>query len=371
MRILVIKLADIGDALTATPALRALRKTFPTAHITVLTKPAPAMLLRDLPTVDEVIVSPGFRYIAPGSHPDPADLLALLRLLRRLWSDKFDITFVFHHLTSHSGALKYALLVGASRAGLRVGLDNGRGFFLNRKVSDAGFGGCHEVDYWLQVVAVMGARPVLPVKLELAISEADQAWAGMVLATGPWGERRGPLVAIHPGSGAYTLARRWPAARFAAVADRLSRERQARIVLIGGPDDAEASAAMLAESREPVLNLAGQTTLGRLAALLSACDLFIGGDSGVMHLAVAAGTAVVALFGPTNHRAWGPYAPAGRATVLRVDRPGCPCLYVGHQVGNREGCAGRECLNAITPEMVYQAAINSLSAEKLAAVSKE
>jgi len=364
MRILVIKLADIGDALTATPALRVLRENFPAAHIAVLTKPAPATLLRALPTVDEVIVAPGFRYAAPGDRPDCSDLLALLRLLRQLWAARFDITFVFHHLTSRSGTFKYALLAGASRAGLRVGLDNGRGFFLNRKVRDAGFGDRHEVDYWLQVVAAVGARPLSPVKMELAIPEADRKWAGAALAAGPWGECRGPRVAIHPGSGAYSLARRWPPARFAAVADRLGRECQARVVLVGGPDDLEASATMLAESRWPVLDLAGQTTLGQLAALLSACDLFIGGDSGVMHLAVAAGTPVVALFGPTNHRAWGPYAPAGRATVVRVDRPGCPCLYVGHQVGHREGCASRQCLNAITPEQVYQAAIDLLAVGK-------
>lgn len=165
---------------------------------------------------------------------------------------------------------------------------------------------------------------------------------------------RPPRVVIHPGSGGYAPARRWDAASFAAVADALHAERGAQIVLVGGPGDGAAAvqAAMQAEA----LDLSGQTTLPELAALLAGADLFIGADSGVMHLAAAAGAPVVAIFGPSSHTAWAPWAPGGRAAVVRSGVACSPCSYVGHSIGLREGCPARTCMRLVTPAQVLDAA---------------
>jgi heptosyltransferase-2 len=171
---------------------------------------------------------------------------------------------------------------------------------------------------------------------------------------------RGPLVAIYPGSGGYSLARRWGWENYIAVGRALEREFDAQIVVVGGPQETEL-AWRVAAGIPNALNLAGETTLGQLGALLGRCQLFVGNDGGPMHLAATMGVPVVAIFGPSNHRAWGPYAPSGRARIVRVDLPCSPCLYVGHRLGRRHGCATMECLRLVTPDMVLGPARELLS----------
>ena len=164
---------------------------------------------------------------------------------------------------------------------------------------------------------------------------------------------QGHRVAIHPGSGGYSMARRWEPAKWAAVADALTERHGAQVILVGTPADGADS--VQAAMHGPATNLAGRTSLPQLAALLGQCDLFLGADSGVMHLAAAMGVPVVALFGPSNHLAWGPWTPAGRSTVVRLGVHCSPCSYVGHSVGLRDGCWHRSCMADLQPEQVLAA----------------
>lgn len=363
-RILVIKLSDIGDVLTATPALRALRQSFPAARIDALVPPNSAPVLRGSPLVDGILISHKFRYGNPLEALSPKVLAEALYIAARLRSSGYDVAIVLHHLTTRWGAWKYAALALASGAKVRAGLDNGRGWFLTHRARDLGFGARHEVEYWLEVVALIGARTD-DLSLEVTISPEDEAFANDQI---PMTNAQCPLVAIHPGSGGYSLARRWDAEGFARVAEALIERYGARIVLVGTPADGVSKVASLmhpARLTKSCTNLEGRTTLGQLAAVLKRCDLFIGADSGVMHLACAVGTPVVAIFGPSNHRAWGPWTgswklEAGRAVVVRVDLPCSPCSYVGFSVGRREGCQARTCMRMVTPEMVLEAATRLL-----------
>ena len=170
-RILVVKLATLGDLLTVTPVVRALREAFPTAHVGVLATPASAVALRDLDSVDSVIPFDKVRF------DRPVDALMRLpwaaSLARTLRAGRWDALVLLHHLTTPFGIAKYAALCLASGAALRVGLDNGRGWFLTHRAEDRGFGWRHEVDYWLEVVGVLGApRPARP-RLELAVGPAE------------------------------------------------------------------------------------------------------------------------------------------------------------------------------------------------------
>ena len=342
-RILVVKLSDIGDVLTAIPALRALRESFPAARLEALVPPNSAPVLAESPLVDEVIVFDKFQYDRPIDAFKPSSLAALVRLALDLRRQRYDCLVILHHLTTRWGTLKYAALALISGAKVRVGLDNGRGWFLTHRARDGGFGARHEVEYWLDVVGTIGARTE-DTSLEMAIGAEDEAFAN----------DQCPLVAIHPGSGGYSLARRWSAEGFAHVADALVERHGARIVLVGTPADGVSQVASL--MRSEAVNLEGKTNLKQLAAILKRCDLFIGADSGVMHLAAAVGTPLVAIFGPSNHRAWGPWPRDGRHVILRADLPCSPCSYVGFSVGQREGCQAMTCMKAITPEMVLAAA---------------
>ncbi|MFQ6016234.1 MAG: glycosyltransferase family 9 protein, partial [Anaerolineae bacterium] len=351
-RILVVKLSDIGDVLTATPALRALRQSFPKAQLEVLLPPNSREVLDGSPLTDQLIIFDKFQYDRPLDALAPTNLTTALRLGRWLRERRLDTLILLHHLTTGWGALKYATLALASGAPRRLGLDNGRGWFLTDRVKDHGFGFKHEVAYWLDVVGELGATTE-DSRLEISITAEEEEYAANLLNGGQTAAagRIGPVVAVHPGSGGYSRARRWSAAGFAQVADALVERYGARVMLVGKGSDglAEVAALMKREAR----NLADQTTIKQLAALLKRCDLFLGNDGGVMHLAAAVGTPVVAIFGPSNHRAWGPWGD--EHAVVRLDLPCSPCFYRGFELGTPEGCASRECLTSITSQQVLAA----------------
>lgn len=364
MRILVVKLADLGDVLTATPALRALRNSLPEAEIDVLVTPQGQGVLTGSPYVDQVIVFPKSLFDSPAGILNPAASLEAIKLFIKLRSRRYDAVAVMHHLTTNWGAWKYAALSILSGARVRAGLDNGRGWFLTDRAPDDGFGARHEVEYCVEVAKLLGAKEDLG-PLELPLSESDKAFARELLPEG------GPIIAIHPGSGAYSPARRWPIEKFQALASILS-ERGAFLVIVGGPEEETIAAQVAQRVFGRCLNMAGVTSIKQLAALLADCGLFIGSDSGVIHVATAVGTPVVAIFGPSNHWAWGPWygkPPTTETLVLRSDIPCSPCFYVGLGLGSRFGCPPRTCLQEISPEQVAEAAWRLISAREESGVN--
>ena len=164
-----------------------------------------------------------------------------------------------------------------------------------------------------------------------------------------------PLVAIHPGGaanpGMTLLSKRWQPEGFAAVADRLVDTYGALIVLVGAASDAEPVEAVRGAMRHEPLVLAGKTSLGQLAAIYERCSLMIGHDSGVMHLAVAVGTPVVAIFGPTDPRVYGPYAN-GSLAVRKDAQCSERCFVPGRAIA---AYCDRRCIDAVTVEDVWQA----------------
>ncbi|HUS17283.1 MAG TPA: glycosyltransferase family 9 protein [Chloroflexia bacterium] len=366
-RILCVKLADIGDVLLCTPAIRVIRARYPAAQIDLLTPPSSAGVLGAAPEIDEVIVFNKFPFDTLGSVFNLKTVYGALRFLWRLRWRRYNALLVFHHYTLRFGALKFAAVALASGAPVRAGVDNGRGWFLTHRVPDRGFSAQHQAEYWLDVAALAGAAPrPHDRQIRMPVAQADVTAAQTLLAEYglPGG---GPLIAVHPGAGWYSTARRWPVAHFAALIHDLVQQRGAAILLLGGPDETalaeEVRAAVPEPVRARVFNVAGRTSIAGSAALLSRCDLFIGNDSGPLHVATAAGTRVLGIFGLSNWRAFGPYRPPvpgepppRPARIIRQDLPCQPCLYRGTGLGLREGCGPRPCLTALMPEAVLAAA---------------
>jgi heptosyltransferase-2 len=352
-RILVVKLADLGDLLTATPAMRALRLAHPSAHIGALITPKSTSILAGTDLVDEVLPfeKAAFdRPLAAGSS-----LPMALSLARRLRVGRWDALVLLHHLTTSFGVAKYAALCLASGAKRIAGLDNGRGWFLTDRVVDEGFGARHEADYWLAVAGLLGGHNPSP-RYEVPVAAADRVWAdAQVSQIGPAAVG---LLAIHPGSGAFSLARRWPAERFATVVRALVERFGLRPLVIQGPGPDEGLLARTVAVGAGGAAIVGPApSLGALVALLERVRLFVGNESGVLHLAVAAGAPIVSIFGPTNDRAWGPYPlDAPRHAVVRETLACTPCVHRGHTFGTPAGCAARTCIDLIEPSAVVAAA---------------
>src|SRR5215469_6680371 len=330
--ILVVKLATIGDLLLATPSLRALRETYPAAHIDLLVTPASAGLLDDWEVIDRVIVLDKYLFDYPQQVlKNPRNLLRLRPLWHDLRDGRYDAVLLLHHLTLFYGRLKHQILMRATGAKWRIGLDNGHGWFLNVRVKDRGFGAMHEADYNLAIAKAAGAStndrqltvPINAVERQQALqllTEIVPIQASYFSISHIPGSRHGsddpehpssrrPLIAMHPGSGGYSTARRWAPERFAQLADTLFNDIGGQLILLGGSEEAELHQQIfeLMQSDMPVRSFAGKGNVRVAAAILEQADLFIANDSGLMHLATAVGTPTVAIFGLTNSAAWGPY----------------------------------------------------------------
>jgi heptosyltransferase-2 len=359
-RILVVKLASLGDLLTATPALRALRTSFPRAHLAVLATPSSAPALRGLDSLDEVLL---FDKVAFDQPRDAVrGLPRALRFACGLRAGGWDALVLLHHLTTPFGVAKYAALARASGAPVRAGLDNGRGrWFLTHRAVDRGFGWRHEADYWLDVVETLGARRPARPRLELAIAPDDETWAAA-----RWDEMApGQAALLVPGSGAFSLARRWTPERFIEVGRALHAEDGLTPIVLSGlaADEQELAwrvgAGIGSEARVAPPAPSPQA----LSALIRRCRLVVANDGGPVHVAAAVGTPVVAIFGPTNHRAWGPYPPhEERNQVVREPLACSPCIHRGHSFGTPQGCGARTCLAILEPATVLAAGRRALVA---------
>ena len=382
--ILVVKLATIGDLLLATPSLRALRETYPAAHIDLLVTPASAGLLDDWEVIDRVIVLDKYLFDYPQQVlKNPRNLLRLRPLWHDLRDGRYDAVLLLHHLTLFYGRLKHQILMRATGAKWRIGLDNGHGWFLNVRVKDRGFGAMHEADYNLAIAKAAGAStndrqltvPINAVERQQALqllTEIVPIQASYFSISHIPGSRHGsddpehpssrrPLIAMHPGSGGYSTARRWAPERFAQLADTLFNDIGGQLILLGGSEEAELHQQIfeLMQSDMPVRSFAGKGNVRVAAAILEQADLFIANDSGLMHLATAVGTPTVAIFGLTNSAAWGPYIsdhPSRKAVVVKLDLPCMPCFYRGHDLGTPEGCITRDCLTLLEVDPVATAA---------------
>lgn len=349
-RILAIKLADLGDLLITEPALRSLRVAYPRARIDVLTTPAAAGLVPYLGGSYNVVTFSKHDFDTARALFRPGQTFRLTSFGRELRRSRYDAVAIFHHLTTPMGAIKFRALALATGAKKIAGLDNGRGDFLTHPALDLGFGARHTVEYMLEVSTQLGGSPVDP---RPALRGARQQ--GFI--TGELPER---YAAVFPTTGPFAPGRNWPAASFAGLA-RLLESEDLTPVILGASDACDVARTILKEV-SGAIDLTGRTSLSDVIDVVRNAQVTITGDSFPGHLADAVGTPLVSIFGPSNHRTWGPYgaAIAGKADtsktiIVRHDVPCSPCLYTGYRLGRPNGCPVRTCLHSITPNTVMAA----------------
>lgn len=340
-RVLLVQLADVGDLILTTPALVAIRQALPNAHLALLTTQHSTAIL-ETGLVDAVHTLSRAQLGRAFFKPDT------LRTVWALRAHQYEAVVFFHHFTLKFGTLKFAFIAWATGAPRVIGIDNGNGWFLTESLPDEGFGVKHQAVYWLELVRLLGASS--------ALQRAHVAFDGGVL---PVATTVNPRVVIHTGSGGYSLARRWLPEYFARVADVLHQEFNAQIVFVGTSNDGFSE--VKPHLQHLPVDLVGKTTLTQLADVIRSADLYIGADSGIMHLAGAVRVPMIALFGSSNHQAWGAWSPQGNVTVLRSAPLCSPCSYVEHHIGAREGCTARTCMRLITPNDVIKSARAILS----------
>lgn len=345
-RILCLRLSGLGDLVHALNALALLRRERPEAHIAWALEDRFAGLLTGHPHVDELIVVPRGPWAAALKRPWrwPGLAPALSRFASGLRERRFDASVDFQ------SSLKSAWLVRAARAGLRIGFDRPVSRELNRLVQNSlvrvPAAGVHRIERDLALLAPLGiptcyAEPLVPVSPQDA-EAADRLLSGTLAG--------GPLVVIHPGTSKAAAFKRWLPDRYAAVADELVTKRTADVLVTCGPEDRDLAEEVLRLMRCRGALAPRTQNLQQFARLVSRAALFVGSDTGAMHIASALGAPVVALFGPKDPVQTGPYC--SRSMVV-TGQAGCrPC--------NRRKCSHVRCMTSISAESVLDAAIQVL-----------
>jgi heptosyltransferase I len=335
-RILLIKPSSLGDIVHAMPVVAALKDRWPEAQLTWLVKRQWADLVEHIEGVDRI-------------QPMDATLPGWLGQVTALRAERFDL------MIDLQGLLRSAAIGWASGVPTRVGFANGREgspWFYTHRVPVPRVE-MHAVDRYLLVAAALGAPSKGMPEFRFKVTDEDLSVVRELLQRRDLSLEK-PWVAMN--ISARWLTKRWPPRAFAAVADQLTKEGLGPIVVIGSALERAEVGELKTLAQHPIIDLTGDIPLGCLPALLSKAALLITNDSGPMHIAAAAGTPVVALFGPTSPARTGPYGASH--IVLTHEVPCRPCFKrVCHHF------PAMECLEAIAPCEVTQAARRVLTSD--------
>lgn len=352
MRILLIRLRQIGDVVFTTPAVRGLRRRFPDAFISYLVEPGAAPVVATNAHINEVIVAPRGRGLR--------GVLAELALIGRLRRSRYDLAIDFH------GGPRASLLTWLSGARVRVGYGVvGRSWMYTRRVPrPRELRARHSVENQWDLLEAIGIAP--PDRSRDAVDmrvdgAADERVAERLAQAGVGSGDQ--LIVMHVSAG--NPFRRWPLNAFAATMTMLiARDPRRRIVVTSGPSEQNAVGRVIAQARSLLaanerdrIVTCGEFSLAELRALVGRASLYIGGDSGPLHIAATSTVPIVGLYGPTLPARSAPWrAPEWITESVEVRDLECrPC--------DQRSCAPGDfrCLAWLRPEQVIEAAERALA----------
>lgn len=307
-RILIIRLSAIGDVVRVLPALHALRDLHPHAQIDWAVEPKSANILEGHPAIDRLVL---FERPSGGKR---AGWGAFWRFCREIRRSRYDIVVDFH------GILKSGLAMAASGARERVAFAAPRGqegspLFANRRVKLSA-ARMNRIEENLELVKALGAKRLnLDVLVDMPeeVRDSVDEWLSDKFHGGKW------VVAIH--APVDRPEKQWPLGHFAALADLFLADGRFEVLLTWGPGQLETAEAVRALARRNPEIAPETSDLKHLARLLERCDLFVGGDTGPMHIASAMNTPVVALFGGTDPRMHSPLRQPSTVLYAGKDAP--------------------------------------------------
>ena len=335
-RVVVLAPNWLGDVVMALPAIAAVRRWVPDAHLAVAARQAVAPIVTLVDGVNEVVTLTG-----RGDWRDGAGRRADAR---RLSDGGFEVALLlpnsFHAawLVRQAGIReRWGYAADARRLLLTRAIDRPRGLTQGA--------------YYAALVTALGG-PSATMTAALRIPEALDAEAEALIRSGGW--TGGPLVALAPGA-AFGPAKKWPPERAGLVAARLQQEMHVTPLFVGTAadrssiDEAIAAYQQVCGLDAPAIDLGGRTTLPVLAAALARCDAVLSNDSGAMHVAAAVGTPVTAIFGPTDERFTSPLPhPGGLAFAAMTGHAECrPCHLRVCPIDHR-------CMTSVTVESIAE-----------------
>src|SRR5215208_6778736 len=323
----------VGDSVMTVPALRALRRVLPHAHITLVIRPGTMGIFSEADFIDDVLV-----YDRKGAWSVPGQV--------REWKRRhFDLAVLFQN------AFEAALIPFLAGVPVRLGYatESRQALLTHPLPLPEWRSSRHEVFYYLYLVTALeqmlfGTSSICEVEPDAGIQISDQRRLEAEDFLRTHGVTEGnSVVAICPGS-INSRAKRWPAEAFAALADRLIDARR-QVVLIGSREAAEVSDDVTRRMRHRPIVLTGKTNLDQITAVLATVDLIVTNDTGPAHIGAALGRPTIVIFGPTNPLTTRPFSP--QAEILRHPPECAPCMLRDCPIDHR-------CMTAITVEEVFE-----------------
>jgi len=330
-KILLIRLRRIGDVILTTPAVSALREGFPQAFISYAVEKPYKELIEGNPGLNKIIVLE--------KNQTLKNFIRLTRLIRK---EKYDVVLDFH------GGPRASLITLFSRAKLKVGYKvKYKNFIYHTKVPRSfKTGHIHSVKNHINLVKALGVKVKSP--LPLYIPQATKAEAKKVETFIKENKLEGSkVITIHISAG--NKYRDWGVDNLIQLVNLLAQRLSVKIVLIGTKEDQKAEQDILKRSKVRLSSAVSKFNLREIKELISRSSLFVGPDSGPMHIAASTSTPIVALFGPTLPAHFAPWQAKAHLIEKEFDCRPCrqrSCIYEDFR-----------CLKSIKPEEVYEACI--------------
>ena len=347
-RVLIVHPFGIGDALFITPVIRALHENG-AQKIDLLLGSRTKELFQNHPLVNQIFAFDRDRFRVHSASKKFSELFSLLRELRK---NRYDTLFDFSLSRQYAFWATFFLWVPR-----RIGFDyKKRGIFLTHRIKlPRGFSDKHVVQYYGELLNYVSFSKSLG-KLELFLSQDNVLEAERVLEKSNIQE---PFIAVAPGGGESwgkdARLKRWPVPYFFELISKIEpylSQRFKNVVIIGGKNEWELGESLRQLDPVRFSNLCGKTSLLGSAAILKKAQLLIANDGGIVHMASAVGTPVIALFGPVDPKVYGPYPSSPEKIAITNDGPECRPCYQNMRYNSE--CQHIDCLNTLKPNKVLE-----------------
>jgi len=308
-KILIIKPSALGDIIQAMPALCCLADNFPDAKIHWFVRPEYSALVENHRCIHKIIIFDrkklGVWWYKPSAFAE------LVRLIRQLREEKYDLVFDFQ------GRFRSAIFAWFSGCKKRIGIAGTQevtGIFYTKKIKQSSV---HLVDFFLDMVCAAGARKT---KCEFGLTPQSKAIAETQKILSENKIDKDNYAVLVPS--ATVEAKKWPIENFAALAEKVYAKYRCSIVAIGAESEKPVAEKLKTIAKTPIINLAGKTNIAQLIALLAGAKVVVSNDTGPAHIAAGLGVPMVLIFGFTNPSRVGPYGRNETVAAIDADKRG-------------------------------------------------
>ena len=349
-RILIINPFGIGDVLFTTPVIKAIKDNLPDAFVGYWCNERVMSVLKDNPYIDKIFALSRGDLKKIFKVSIFSGIKKSLELISDLKKERFDICLDFS--LDH----RYSMVAKISGAKRRIGFNyKGRGRFLTDKIDIDGYNNKHVVEYYLDLLKFINIKPKI-YYLDLSVSEDSKRKSKSML------DKLGVndndlLIGIAPGGGASwgkdASLKHWPASKFAELADKIIKDYNAKILILGDESERYIADTIVKETSEELIDLVGKTSLEELISIISNIDILIANDGGTLHIAVALGKKTISFFGPVDPKVYGPYPPDEKRHIVLKKTLECSPCYRNFRLTKCQ--KNRACLEEISVEQALDA----------------